>query len=203
MLKRLLTMGLFTSFVIQSVPATIAIIRHGEKQVKTDSNGKPVYKNGKLEYTLLLSVKGWERAYALVPFFTMNEEYKQFGTPAGIFASRPSATEAIRPYDTVLPLAESLKMQVQDPYHGDKNGPENLAKYILNSKELDGKYVIISYPHGKIPRLAKSLGISQAPKKWPSAKVFDRVWLTRFDKNGKVISFENRAQKLLYGDSKK
>lgn len=203
MSKSLFLLSVLMSALIESGPAMIAIIRHGEKEVKTDSDGKPVYNKGKLVYTQYLSTKGWERAHALVPFFTMQEIYKEFGAPAAIFASKPSKTESVRPYDTALPLAESLNMKVQDPFHGDKNGPEKLADFIMKSRELDGKFVIISYPHGKIPLLAKSLGISQAPKKWPSETVFDRVWLTKFDKNGKVVSFENRPQKLLFGDSKK
>jgi len=58
---------------------------------------------------------------------------------------------------------------------------------------------LICWHHGKIPDLAKALGVKRPPK-W-DGKVFDRVWQITYPK-GKA-SLEDLPQMLLYGDSKK
>jgi hypothetical protein len=58
--------------------------------------------------------------------------------------------------------------------------------------------VLICWHHGKIPDLAKALGVFNPPK-W-DGKVFDRVWQITYTK-GKA-SLADLPQMLLYGDSK-
>ena len=84
--------------VIHPIPRAVVMIRHGEKQVR----GYYIEKKGKKKpkYTAYLSVKGWMRAYALVPFFTEEPDDGPawqsinlpgvFGRPDFIFASGPA-----------------------------------------------------------------------------------------------------------------
>ena len=183
-------------------PKTVVMIRHGEKQLKTDSVGNIIYdEKNQPEFTDYLSVKGWQRAGALSYFFTLNENYTCFGRPVAIFAGKqvpkhPSA----RPIDTIKPLASLLHMQVLHPY----SDPEykNLVNLIMNSNKYKGQFVIICFEHQHIPLMAECFGVTNAPKTWDE-DVFDRAWVIQFDKNGKVSSFENRPQSLMFGDSEK
>lgn len=198
---------IFLSFSkLLSVPAAVVIIRHGEKQVagyKTGKKGKE-----KKIYTRYLSAKGWRRAAALVPYFTIpgNENdqevfnfTKKFGLPYALFASGPSEQDSsLRPIETITPLANNLRLKIRSSFTAEQY--QDLASYIMTDPEFEGKYLIISFEHKHIPLLAKAMGIEQAPKKWPN--VFDRAWVTEFDNNGKVLFFQNLPQRLMYGDSK-
>ncbi len=198
-----LCLGYTTPFF--ATPAVVIMIRHGEKEIMRNSFCKKVYvknKKGKQEpiYTPYLSVKGHERANALVPYFVMDSQNTIFGQPVAIFASGPAkAGGSMRPIDTILPTVKAFGLEVQAQYTAEEY--KDLAEHIMTNKEFDGKYIIISFEHHHIPLLAHAMGVKQAPHSWP--EVFDRAWVTKFDKHGKVLSFENKPQRLLYGDSKR
>lgn len=184
---------------ISSFPSVVAILRHGEKQVLLDSDGNPVYKNGVIQYTEKLSDRGWQRAGALAYFFSLNPDYTCFGKPAAIFAGNiDKQNQSVRPIDTITPLANNLGMKVSHQY----SDPEykKMVDFIKTSKKYDGKYIIICFEHYHIPLIANAFGVTQAPKTWDNT-VFDRVWVFKFDEKGKVLSFENRPQRLMFGDS--
>ena len=91
--------------------------------------------------------------------------------------------------------------------------------------------MLVGYEHMHIPRLAQlfdwyaklgfsiqqetsgitvvqdvDYGASPVPTQWGSQQdgtsIFDQVWVLTFDeKSGKIVAFENIAQKLLYQDS--
>lgn len=204
---RIALLTFFIHSAIHPVPRAVVMIRHGEKQVKdyVEKKGKK-----KPKYTAYLSVKGWMRAYALVPFFTEEPDDgpawqsinlpSVFGRPDFIFASGPAkAGDSLRPVETVTPLAKILGKEVISSF----TAPEysELAKYIMNDPKFNGSYIVISFEHHHIPLLAKAMGIKQAPKTW--GDVFDRAWVTEFDQQTReVASFHNYPQRLLYGDSK-
>jgi len=182
-----------------SAPAAVFIIRHGEKELALDPQGRPITEKGKPKYTKYLSLRGWQRAHA-ISFDRNFFDNSEFGVPVAIFASPPpAATDSIRPIETITPLAKRLGLKVNHTIPvGDQ---PKLAEYIMNNKAFDGKLVVLSFEHHHIPGLAAAFKATEAPKTWAN-DVFDRIWEIRFDiKTGKVLSFSNNPQKLLFGDS--
>lgn len=203
MIKKIILYVLLNIAYVNNIvgyPEAVFIIRHGEKQLKLDAQGVPITKkNGEPEYTEYLSDKGWMRANAIsfdVNFYNNSEH----GVPVAIFGSAPnSVTGSLRPIETVTPLAKRLKKSVIKTFKA--NEQSKVVNAIMHNKAYDGKFVIIGYEHHAIPKLAETFGVKNAPKSWPN-DVFDRIWEIRFDtKTGKVLSFANNPQHLLYGDS--
>ncbi|MGO9108026.1 MAG: hypothetical protein ACLP9L_02225 [Thermoguttaceae bacterium] len=165
----------FVPSLANAKPAQVIIIRHGEKPDQGDD----------------LSLKGRERAAALVPFFVSGDKER----PVAIYAQGPSNEHhSRRPMETVAPLARELKLEVKT-YH--RNRYAEMVKEILARPEYDGKTVLICWHHKGIPDLATALGVV-APPDWTS-QTFDRLWIIRL-KDGKAI-LQDLPQRLLYGDS--
>ncbi|ORX43934.1 hypothetical protein BCR36DRAFT_586399 [Piromyces finnis] len=120
----------------------IMIIRHGEKLNDKVTN---------------LSEKGQARADCLIEAFGQNGVY---ATPQKIFAQSPSEKkQSTRPRDTVIPLANSLGLQVDLSYTSNK--VKKLANDIENSSE---EVILISWSSDKIKDIAEKFGIKKAPK---------------------------------------
>jgi hypothetical protein len=193
-------------------PSQVLIIRHGEKV------GDPKLDNDGGRH---LSVKGSARAAALPSLFAPAEpqlacalhhrdthfagDYREiplkgnaarFPTPHYIFATQRSKASN-RPIETVTPLATSLSVPLNDGFANKDAAIQKMIKAILN--DYPGQIILVCWHHGKLPDIAKALGISKPPK-W-DGKVFDRVWQITFPK-GKA-SLQDLPQMLLYGDSKK
>jgi hypothetical protein len=176
---------LFAS-ALSAQPAQVMIIRHAEKP----------------EHGHCLSVNGWERAGALVPFFLgtlgtsdCGTPEAGFGKPVAIFAQRPSKENgSLRPMQTVQALALALKLDLVTFVHDDY---EKMAHEILTNSTYRGKNVLICWEHHAIPDVAVALGVKNPPK-WKSS-VFDRLWVITF-KNEKA-RLRSLPQQLMYGDS--
>ena len=195
-------------------PKQVLIIRHGEKcgDPKTDDDGG----NN-------LSIRGSARATALPALFAPGQSqlacefdfvppgfagsYEQiplkgmrprFPTPETIFATARSK-HSQRPIETVTPLAIALKLHINDRFADKDADIKEMTEAILNNTSFAGEIVLICWHHGKIPAIAKALGIARPPK-W-DGNVFDRVWQINFAK-GKA-TLDDSPQMLLYGDSKK
>ena len=124
-------------------PAEVIIMRHGEKPEQGDD----------------LSLKGRERAAALVPFF-LNRDKE---LPVAIYAQRPGEEHhSRRMVETVMPLAHELKLEVKTCERSDY---AEMIKEILAKPEYDGKVVLICWEHKAIRDLATALGIA-APPAW-------------------------------------
>jgi len=195
-------------------PGQVLIIRHGEKvgdAKKDDDGGRH------------LSIQGSARAAALPSLFAPDQPqlsckldhksgefiglYRQiptkgkaprFTTPNFIFATQNSK-HSKRPIETVTPLATALNLPIDDNFADTDEEIAEMANAILNDLAFAGKIVLICWHHGKIPDVAKALGVSKPPK-W-DGKVFDRVWQITFPR-GKA-SLQDSPQMLLYGDSAK
>jgi len=193
-------------------PSQVLIIRHGEKvgdPKKDDDGGRH------------LSIQGSARAAALPALFAVADpqlgcklhhkaqeffaSYQQiplkgkagrFSAPNYIFATQASKNSK-RPIETVTPLAEAINLPINDGITDKDPAIQKMVNAILN--DYPGEIVLICWHHGKIPEIAKALGVSKPPK-W-DGKVFDRVWQITFPK-GKA-SLANLPQMLLYGDSAK
>jgi broad specificity phosphatase PhoE len=156
-----------------SHPKTIFIIRHAEK---TDDSNDPH-----------LSEKGRRRAAAL----------PSYGFPAlsAVFAAM-TTSESARPVETITPLAVARQLVIGAEVK-DKEFP-TLVEHVL-AKKLDGKDILICWHHKEIPHLTRALGVNLARShKWPD--VYDRVWVLTYLIDG-TVSFEDRPQRLLPGDS--
>lgn len=131
----------------------VMIIRHGEK-ISDD-------------YTDL-SPRGKARADCLINVFGSNGTYV---SPQKIYAQSPSEKKlSTRPRDTVVPLAQSLGLQLDLTYESGKT--KKLTGDILSSND---EIVLISWSNDKIPKIAESLGVVNPPE-WNN-NVFDEIWM--------------------------
>lgn len=166
---------------LEAIPAQVLIIRHGEKPPEG----------------IHLNVRGWERAYALVPFFQGREDLLVYGNPFAIYAMGQNREDtSVRPIETVRLLAETLKVPFITSYKHYQY-PE-MVQEILSRPEYEGKSILISWEHNSINDIAKALGVKEDLKKW-KGDIYDRVYKLTF-KHG-VVKFENLPQRLLFGDS--
>src|SRR5262245_44923720 len=188
-----------------SRPSQILIIRHGEKlgDSSDDQVGGPD-----------LSIAGFARAVALPALFVpQNQELScnlvqnagftgtyikigaqgsppRFSTPDFLFATQASQNSN-RPIETITPLSVALGLSYNDSYADSDY--KNLATAVLTDSKYGNKVILICWHHGKIPKLAKALGVSSPPD-WPDP-VFDRVWKITYV-NG-VAQLQNLPQELL------
>jgi len=131
----------------------IMIIRHGEKLNDEVTN---------------LSPRGEARAHCLIDVFGNNGSY---ATPQVILAQNPTEKkQSTRPRDTVVPLAESLGLNVDLSF--TSNQVKKLAKFV---NESPSEVFLISWSNDKIPDIAEKLGITNPPD-WDN-DVFDDIWM--------------------------
>lgn len=195
-------------------PQQVLIIRHGEKvgDPKKDNDGGND-----------LSIRGSSRATGLPSLFVPEQtqfacefdfdppsfagSYEQvpikgprpqFPTPNFIFATHRSK-HSNRPVETVSPLAIALNLHINDRFADDDEDIKKMIDAILSEHAFAGKIVLICWHHGKIPALAKALGLAKPPK-W-DGKIFDRVWQISFPKGKATLA--DLPQQLLFGDSAK
>jgi hypothetical protein len=184
-------------------PQQILIIRHAEKTGdKTDIH---------------LSKPGQERAEALYQLFVASKDRPDpFPLPDFIFAASHDKSSH-RPVETVTPLAKKLQLPINDTFESklpaalNQNGnPEKSAKgpgmlglrdELFGAPKYFGKTILVSWRHGTIPDLAKTLKATKAPAKWAD-EVFDRVWQITYDDVGNA-AFLDRPQRLMPGDAEK
>jgi hypothetical protein len=176
-------------------PTKIMLIRHAEKP---DDTGAVlgVDESGRVN-PAQLSVRGWQRAGALVRFFALPERSWSAGieTPSAIFACKPqNGSGSVRPFSTVWPLAASLQI----PVHCETGKSDEAA--LLNAVRSVSGAVLICWPHEPIPSLVRGLAgeLPEAPVKWPG-KRFDLVWI--LDRAGTGWRFYQAGQMLLPGDA--
>jgi hypothetical protein len=183
--RLMLLLFLFAVEATLARPARIILLRHAEK---------PPH-----ESNVHLSERGETRARALVAFLATKSVLGSNGPPAALFAPKFTRQgRSRRPYETLEPLAERLKLPVQMPY-----GPRNyaaLAEHVLSDPAFDGKTVIVCWIHDYLPALAKALGVKPEPARWKGS-VYDRVWVITYTDHRAVLA--DRPQNLPPGDSEK
>jgi hypothetical protein len=195
-----------------STAPKIMIIRHAEKPTQNPlTNGVDI--NGDQNKDSLIP-QGWQRAGALATLFAPSRgplQHPNLATPKFIYATKsPDPEEGNRPEQTVTPLVAKLQKQVGkseallEPNFNFKKGKEK--ELVESALGCDG-VVLISWPHGRIPYLAKQISLSPKskhpiPTKWPGNR-FDVVLVFDLDvksKKGGYI-FSQVPQLLLAGDS--
>jgi hypothetical protein len=176
----------------------IMIIRHGEKHNEASSVHGVNIEGVRTKHEL--TVRGWLRAGALVPFFAHPHgmpEASPISTPRTIFASAATRhSPSLRPQHTVKPLAEKLGIQVDARHTCGEEAA--LATAALASAGP----VLIVWHHShirEIVRLITDDGVV-CPADWPEDR-FDLVWiLDRSDAPGESWIFTQVAQRLLPND---
>ena len=174
---------LFAVFSATAQPAKIIIIRHAEKPPDESKDS--------------LSLKGQERAMALVPFLTEMLGPTEKARSPVLFATKIGRKKADNhTHETLGPLSRQLGLKIHAPYANSEY--EALARDLLTDRAYERRTVLVCWTHSRLPGLVKSLGISPELPPWDE-NVFDRVLVVTFE--GGKAKMENLPQKLLYGDS--
>ena len=175
----------------------IMIIRHGEKPAGVGPD-HGVTCNG-VHDSHDLTVRGWQRAGALVPYFAWADARpgSPVSTPRAIFASAATrASPSRRAQHSVTALAAMLRLRV-DCSHADGEEPA-LAAAVLTAPSP----TLIAWHHSHIVRLVGLIAgdVAGAPRHWPDDR-FDLVWC--LDRAGPNAGwrFTQVAQRLLPHDA--
>jgi broad specificity phosphatase PhoE len=171
------------------------IIRHAEKH-QHGLHGQGVNENGQPSRHEL-TVRGWQRAGALVQYFTQpGPTGHAIETPHAIFASDAAKNSpSLRAMHTAASLAEALGLAVN---HDFADGEEEaLANAVLAAPSP----VLIVWHHGSISKLARVIAGEQigCPRHWPEDR-FDVVWILERGGPHQAWTFRQVAQCLLPGD---
>jgi hypothetical protein len=177
------------------VTDTVYLIRHAEKP---DGALAGVAASGDIDPESLI-VPGWQRAGALVAFFSGDALAK----PDRIYASAPekvhttagkAGSKSQRPLETVSPLAAKIGTS---PILTFTKGQEEAIADDLRKRSGTS---LVCWQHEAIPQLAASLtgGDLAIPKTWPGDR-FDVVWIFERPAGG-AWTFRQLPQNLLRGD---
>ena len=144
-------------------PARLLIMRHGEK---TGDNADPH-----------LSAQGQQRAARLAAYIP-----QQFGALDFLIAAK-SSQKSQRPYATLAPLADALRLEIKEKYDDSDSGA--LAAHLGESEKYAGKSGAIAWRHGNIPSLMAALGAPDGsyPQPWDDA-VFNLILELTFVNGG-------------------
>ena len=174
----------------------IMLIRHGEKHGH-GSRDRGVTADGRRAHHEL-TVRGWQRATALVPFFAPGAKMPKSSliqTPRSIFASDATkGSPSLRAMHTAGPLADALGIKVNHDHAEDEEGA------LVDAALAAPAPVLIVWHHGKIPKIVRIIAGPKlvCPVHWPDDR-FDMVWI--LDRNGAGIwSFSQVAQRLFPDD---
>jgi hypothetical protein len=173
----------------------IMLIRHAERP-SADKSIRGVTEAG-VKNKEELTVRGWQRAGALVRFFAPRDSrfiHRALARPEILFACKagPSAP-SLRPQHSLSPLASLIGAELNcDYYEGQER--ELVQKVIA----VQGT-VLIAWKHNNMQVIANAIlgNKTSAPQYWPLAR-FDLVWV--FDRQVGTWTFTQVPQLLLAGD---
>ncbi len=182
-----------------SKASLIMLIRHAEK---ADEEQGGVDRSGD-DNRNSLSVRGWQRAGALVPFFASSGRpmlESRLAQPTALiaeFADAPGSEEkhSKREEQTLFPLAKKLGLSLDFSF--GKGQEQDAAQA---AKETEG-VVLLAWEHKELITLAHALAPEQAfPDKWPKER-YDVVFVFRLVPGDGTYTFEEVPQLLLEGDT--
>jgi broad specificity phosphatase PhoE len=173
----------------------IMIIRHGEKP-----NGDAGVTTAGKHDSEALTVRGWQRAGALVGLFAPAGERfanPRIAKPRCIFACGVThESKSLRPQQTVVPLADKLGLAIDTSF--SKGDESELARAAI----AVGGVVLISWDHKHIPAIAAALlgDAGSYPRNWPDDR-YDLVWVFDRPALSAICCLVQVPQLLLAGDS--
>lgn len=178
---------------------TLILIRHAEKpDARTGSQG--VDEHGHPD-PQALSVRGWQRAGALVRLLAPIEvDHGVLPRPSTLCAAASSTRHpSRRPELTLRPLASELAVPIDQGCRADED-PAAVAQALL----AESGVLLVSWRHDELPSLARALAAAAAPDLvpripavWPDDR-YDLLWL--FDRRSGSWLFHQQPQLLLAGD---
>ncbi len=171
------------------------LIRHAERP-SADKSIRGVTQEGEKNKEEL-TVRGWQRAGALVRFFAPRDNrfvHPAIARPDILYACKAGpAAPSLRPQHSLLPLASFLEAELNcDFYEGQE------MELVQNAIAAHGT-VLIAWKHNNMQDIANAIlgNKTSAPQYWPLDR-FDLVWI--FDRRGVSWSFTQVPQLLLAGD---
>lgn len=180
------------------MPATrrVMLIRHAEEPDK-DAGILGVDEKGRPDQDAL-SVRGWQRAGALVRLFapchgparSKGGTGKLLAAPVAIFAATDAA-KSHRPLCTVQPLAQLLGLAADTRF-----GSEGDVTALLTAVLACRGPVLLCWRHQAMGDIAWAL-CGGKPRQWDAAR-YDLVWV--FEREGESWYFTELPQRLLAGD---
>ena len=184
------------------------LIRHAEKPDADGSEPLGIAATGEPDPESL-TVRGWQRAGALVQLFSQPEmlrqsQYSALAQPTRLFASAVGkGSPSRRPAETLMPLAERLQLPVETPY--TKTQTDFLGQLLGSAAKQGGTQstVLVAWEHSQIPDLARTI-TGQAdliPAEWPADR-FDLVWVLVWQASSRRFTLTQVNQRLLTGDTK-
>lgn len=181
---------------------TVILIRHIEKLnwAKGEQPSKEVEKEFVDNH--YPSDKGYERADALVSYFTKRDEMQ------ALFAKRPltglvaqdadptgKSAQSLRPKLTLIPLSKALP---DIPFALFIKSDILDAVAYIKSNDFIGKSVIVCWEHDDLTNVVSLLSDKKVVPDWPG-KRYDVTWIL----DTETMNFTQIPQKLLFGDSDK
>ncbi len=174
----------------------IMLIRHAERP-DPEKKIRGVALDGRKDKESL-TVRGWQRAGALVRFFAPEDlrfAHPALARPQILFACKAAPKDpSLRPQHTLLPLADSLQVEFNRDYFETEE--DALVKKALDSPGP----ALIAWKHNSMHVIANLIlgDKTTAPQHWPYS-CYDVVWI--FDRKDAAWSFLQLPQLLLPGDS--
>jgi len=172
------------------------IIRHAEKHLGTDEHG--VNLQGHPAHHEL-TVRGWQRSGALVPFFAPAGGHAAdapISTPKSIMASAATKqSPSLRAQHTVKPLADLLGVGI------DKRFPDGDEIDAAVAALAAPSPLLICWHHSHIPIFARLIAGAAlpCPTHWPD-DCFDVVWVLDRDDEHDPWRFTQVVQRLFLND---
>ena len=170
----------------------IMVIRHAEKP---DDAGleRGVDEHG-IEDSRGLTVRGWQRAGALVRYFVPFQGrycHPALENPSAVFAVKANASSQ-RPLLTAQPLARELGLPIDARFASEE------VKALLAVVALVDGPVLLSWRHSNVVDIARQLCPAQQPAPEWRADCFDQTWI--FTEAEGHWTMACIAQQLLPGD---
>lgn len=179
--------------------STLILMRHAEKP-NADIGCQGIDELGRHD-PQALSVRGWQRAGALVRLLAPADvAHAVLPRPTALYATAPSRRHpSRRPALTLQPLATELDLPINQSCGADDE-PAAVAQALL----AEAGVILVSWRHDALPSLARALAVAtapdlvaQIPPDWPDDR-FDLLWL--LDRRGGAWRFRQQPQLLLPGD---
>jgi hypothetical protein len=179
--------------------STLILMRHAEKP-DADIGSQGVDELGRHD-PQALSVRGWQRAGALVRLLAPADvAHAVLPRPTALCAAAPSRRHpSRRPALTLQPLANELDLPINQSCGADDE-PAAVAQALL----AEAGVILVSWRHDELPSLARALAVAAAPDlvahippEWPDDR-YDLLWL--LDRRGGAWRFRQQPQLLLPGD---
>jgi hypothetical protein len=172
----------------------IMIIRHAEKPLRGRVD-RSVCING-FHAKHELTVRGWQRAAALVRFFTSAGNDHPVSPPRSIFAAAATAASpSLRSQRTVEPLSVELGIAINLDHAEHEEA--DLAAAVLVAEPP----VLIAWHHHTIPELVQRIAGNSVPcpAEWPDDR-YDMLWTLDRSSPDSLWRFHQTPQRLFVHD---